>query len=344
MTTTGATRDSSRMTRSLVLARRPVGLPDPSTWAVVERELPALADGDVLVEVTHVSLDPAMRGWLNDVKSYVPAVGLDEVMRSFSAGRIVESRHADFTAGDLVVGLLGVTEHAVVPGLELTAAPAAVAGPATWLGALGMPGMTAWFGLFDVARAKAGDTVLVSGAAGAVGSMVGQLAKAQGCRVIGVAGGQEKTRWLTDELGFDAAVDYREGNLGKAVRTAAPDGIDVFFDNVGGEVLDAALRSLRLGGRIAICGAISTYNETSLPPGPKHYMSLLVNRGSMTGFVVFDYEDRYPEAVADIRRRIGDGSLLVREHVVKGGLEDFGPTLLMLFSGENRGKLVLELS
>lgn len=336
--------DAPRVTRSLILAQRPVGLPDALTWAVVERKVPDLAEGDVLVEVTHVSLDPAMRGWLNDVRSYIPPVGLNEVMRSFSAGRVVESRHADFSAGDTVVGLLGVTRHVVVNGSDLTPAPASVAAPPTWLGALGMPGMTAWFGLFDVAHAVAGDTVLVSGAAGAVGSMVGQLAKAQGCRVIGVAGGPEKTRWLTEELGFDAAVDYRQGNLGKAVRAAAPDGVDVFFDNVGGDVLDAALRSLRRGGRIAICGAISTYNETSLPPGPKHYMSLLINRASMAGFVVFDYEDRYPEAVADISRRIGDGSLVAREHVIKGGLEDFGSALLMLFSGENHGKLVLELA
>jgi NADPH-dependent curcumin reductase CurA len=206
-----------------------------------------------------------------------------------------------------------------------------------------MPGLTAWFGLFDVARAQPGETVLVSGAAGAVGSVVGQLAKAHGCRVIGVAGGPEKTRWLTEELGFDAAIDYREGAVHRAVRAIAPEGVDVYFDNVGGEVLDSALRTLRRGARIALCGAISTYNATEPAPGPAHYMSLLVNRASMTGFVVFDYEDRYPEAIADLSARLRDGSLVARETVVRGGVDAFGDTLLMLFDGGNTGKLVLEL-
>ena len=185
--------------------------------------------------------------------------------------------------------------------------------------------------------------MLVSGAAGAVGSVVGQLAKAHGCRVIGVAGGPEKTRWLTEELGFDAAIDYREGAVHRAVRAIAPEGVDVYFDNVGGEVLDSALRTLRRGARIALCGAISTYNATEPAPGPAHYMSLLVNRASMTGFVVFDYEDRYPEAIADLSARLRDGSLVARETVVRGGVDAFGDTLLMLFDGGNTGKLVLEL-
>lgn len=327
--------------RRVRLARRPVGLPDDSTWSVVDEELPAPSDGEVLVRATHLSLDPAMRGWLNDVRSYVPPVGIGEVMRAFGAATVVESRHPDFAPGDAVTGILGVTDHAVLPGSELTHIDLSVAPASTWLGALGMPGMTAWFGLFDVAKAQPGDTVLVSGAAGAVGSIVGQLAKAHGCRVIGIAGGPEKSRWLTEDLGFDAAIDHRAGGLHRAVREAAPDGIDVYFDNVGGETLDVALRSLRRGARIAICGAISTYNATEPPPGPAHYMSLLVNRASMAGFLVFDYEDRYPEALAGIGGQLASGSLVAREHVVEGGIDAFGDTLLMLFSGANTGKLVL---
>ena len=329
--------------RRVHLAARPVGLPDDSTWDVRDTELDDPAEGEVLVRTTHLSLDPAMRGWINDVRSYVPPVQIGEVMRAFGAGTVLASRHPDLREGDTVTGTFGAATHAVVPGDELTKIDLEVASAATWLGALGMPGMTAWFGLFDVARAQPGETVVVSGAAGAVGSVVGQLAKAKGCRVVGIAGGPEKCTWLTDELGFDAAIDYREGPVHRALRSVAPDGVDVYFDNVGGEMLDSVLRCLRLGARIAICGAISTYNATEPQPGPAHYMSLLVNRASMAGFLVFDYEDRYPEAVADISARIADGSLIAREHVVPGGVDAFGDALLMLFSGANTGKLVLEV-
>jgi NADPH-dependent curcumin reductase CurA len=329
--------------RQVRLRARPVGLPDADTWDLVDTELPALGDGEVLVRVTHLSLDPAMRGWLNDVRSYVPPVGVGEVMRAFGVGTVLASRSPEHAVGDAVSGITGVADHAVVRGSDLSPVDLAVAPAPTWLGALSMPGLTAWFGLFDVARAQPGETVLVSGAAGAVGSVVGQLAKAHGCRVIGVAGGPEKTRWLTEELGFDAAIDYREGAVHRAVRAIAPEGVDVYFDNVGGEVLDSALRTLRRGARIALCGAISTYNATEPAPGPAHYMSLLVNRASMTGFVVFDYEDRYPEAIADLSARLRDGSLVARETVVRGGVDAFGDTLLMLFDGRNTGKLVLEL-
>ncbi len=329
--------------RRVHLAARPVGLPDASTWDVRETELPEPAEGQVLVETTHLSLDPAMRGWLNDVRSYVPPVQIGEVMRAFGVATVLSSRHPDLAEGDTVTGTIGAATHAVVDGSELTPVDLAVAPATTWLGALGMPGMTAWFGLFDVARARPGDTVVVSGAAGAVGSVVGQLAKAHGCRVVGIAGGPEKCAWLTDRLGFDAAIDHREGPVHRALRAVAPDGVDVYFDNVGGEMLDSVLRTLRLGARIAICGAISTYNATEPPPGPAHYMSLLVNRASMAGFLVFDYEDRYPEAVADIAARIADGSLIAREHEVVGGIDAFPDALLMLFSGANTGKLVLTL-
>jgi hypothetical protein len=329
--------------RSVHLAERPTGYPDASTWSIRDTELNAPVDGEVLVKVSHVSLDPAMRGWLNDAKSYIPPVGIDEVMRAGGIGTVVESRHPDFAVGDAVTGSLGVTDHAVLPGKHLTTVDLAVAPAATWLGALGMPGITAWFGLFDVAKVQPGDTVLVSGAAGAVGSIVGQLAKAQGCRVIGIAGGPEKCAWLTDELGFDAAIDYKQGPIHRQLREFAPDGIDVYFDNVGGDMLDSALRSLRLGARIAICGAISGYNATEPVPGPAHYLSLLINRASMAGFIVFDYLDRYPEAIQGIAAMIADGSVIAREHEVAGTVDDFPDTLMMLFSGANTGKLVLSL-
>jgi hypothetical protein len=329
--------------RRVHLAQRPVGLPDAATWEVRETELDEPGDGEVLVQVSHLSLDPAMRGWLNDVRSYVPPVDVGAVMRASGVGVVVRSHHASFSEGDVVTGLTSVADHAVMSGEHLTTVDLDVAPAATWLGALGMPGMTAWFGLFDVASAQPGETVVVSGAAGAVGSVVGQLAKAHGCRVIGIAGGPDKCAWLTDDLGFDAAIDYREGPVHRALRTVAPDGIDVYFDNVGGEMLDSALRSIRLGARIAICGAISTYNATEPVPGPAHYMSLLVNRASMAGFLVFDYEDRYAEAVAGISTMISDGSLIAREQVVQGRVDDFGQTLLMLFSGDNTGKLVLAI-
>ena len=329
--------------RCVHLAHRPFGLPDASTWSIREGRLDDPTEGEVLVKVSHLSLDPAMRGWLNDVRSYVPPVGIDEVMRAFGIGTVLESRHPDFAVGDAVSGLLGAADHSVTAGSELTKVDLSAAPATTWLGALGMPGMTAWFGLFDVAKAEPGDTVVVSGAAGAVGSVVGQLAKAHGCHVIGIAGGPEKCAWLTDELGFDAAVDYKDGPVHRQLRALAPDGIDVYFDNVGGEMLDSALRTLRLGARIAICGAISTYNATEPPPGPAHYMSLLVNRASMAGFLVFDYEDRYPEAVTGIQRMIAGGELIAREHEVLGGIDAFPEALLMLFSGGNTGKLVLTL-
>ncbi|MFI1920031.1 NADP-dependent oxidoreductase [Nocardia sp. NPDC020380] len=328
-------------TQQILLAERPTGLPTESTWTLTTTELRDLQPGEILVKIAYISLDPAMRGWLNDVRSYLPPVGIGEVMRSLDIATVVESTHPDFAVGDSVSGTFGVTEYAISDGrgvqqVDLSAAP----GP-TWLGALGMPGMTAYFGLLEVGKLKEGDTVVVSAAAGAVGSVAGQIAKAKGATVIGIAGGPEKCRMLTEELGFDAAIDYREGNVLRQLREAAPKGIDVYFDNVGGEILDAALANLRRGARVVLCGAISAYNEEKPPPGPSRYMSLLVFRASMIGFVVFDYADRYPEAGAQLAQWLAEGRLQSREHVVEGGLARFGETLNMLFSGANTGKLVL---
>ncbi|MCZ1075601.1 MULTISPECIES: NADP-dependent oxidoreductase [Rhodococcus] len=328
--------------RQVRLARRPVGRPDDSTWEVTSAPVPQPADDEFTVRVEYVSLDPAMRGWLNDVRSYVPPVGIGEVMRAHAVGRVHESRHDGYKEGQLVSGHFGVCDYAVSDGSGVVAVDESLAPPPVWLGALGFPGMTAYFGLVDVGRMKPGDTVLVSGAAGAVGSIAGQIAKLSGCRVIGIAGGPEKCAWLTDELGFDAAIDYKAGSVGRALHAAAPDGVDIYFDNVGGETLDSALAVLRKHARVVLCGAISGYNATDPQPGPSRYLSLLVNRASMTGFIVFDYLDRFPEGMAAVSEWIRRGELVTREQVETGGVEAFGRTLNMLFDGANTGKLVLK--
>lgn len=328
--------------KRVVLAERPHGYPDDSTWRVETVDVPEPDEGQFVVATDYVSLDPAMRGWLNDVRSYIPPVKVGSVMRAGATGTVLSSRHPDFPEGTAVTGSFGVAEHAVGDGRGVSRIDLGVAPAPTWLGALGMPGMTAYFGLTDVGRVQAGDTVLVSAAAGAVGSVVAQLAKAMGCRVIGIAGGPDKVAWLR-EIGLDEAIDYKNEKVITRIRQVAPDGIDVYFDNVGGDILDAALANLRRGARVVICGAISGYNETSLPPGPRRYMSLLVFRASMTGFVVFDYEDRYPEGISAIAEMIADGRLIARETVVPGGVEAFPKALLGLFRGMNTGKLVLQV-
>ena len=340
-TSTSATT-GPRTSRQVRLRERPVGYPGPETWDVGTVEVPAPGPGELLVAVSHLSLDPAMRGWLNDVRSYVPPVGIGEVMRAGAVGTVVASRHPDFAVGDTVTGTFGVTEYVLTDGEGVVRVDLGLAPAPTWLGALGMPGMTAYFGLLDVGRVRSGDTVLVSGAAGAVGSVAGQIAKALGCTVVGIAGGPEKCAWLTS-IGFDAAIDYKSDNVLRRLREVAPDGVDVFFDNVGGDTLDAGLANLSRGARVVICGAISGYNETSLPPGPRRYMSLLVFRASMTGFVVFDYEDRYAEARERIAGWLADGTVVARGTVLPGGVDAFPEALLGLYAGVNTGKLVLEV-
>lgn len=330
-------------TQQVLLAKRPSGLPDADTWRIATEDLPAIAAGQILVKIDLISIDPAMRGWLNDVRSYLPPVGIDEVMRSLDVATVVESAHPDFAVGETVSGTFGVTEYAISDGNGVQRIDLSIAPAATWLGALGMPGMTAYFGLLEVGKLRAGETVVISAAAGAVGGVAGQIAKAFGARVIGIAGGAEKCRVLIEELGFDAAIDYRGEDVLHRLRELAPDGIDVFFDNVGGDILDAALANLARGARVVICGAISSYNDDKPAPGPSRYMSLLIFRASMTGFVVFDYRDRYGEAVAKISQWLADGKIKAREHVVEGGVARFGETLNMLFAGANTGKLVLAI-
>jgi NADPH-dependent curcumin reductase CurA len=315
----------------VLLASRPVGLPTRDTWTIETVPAEKPGEGEFLAEVLYISLDPAMRGWIKEGKSYIPPVEIGAVMRAGGVARVVESRHPDFAAGDHVVGITGVQSHWLSMGKGVRKVDPGAAPLPKYLGVLGMPGMTAYFGILDVGAIQQGETVLVSGAAGAVGSLVGQIAKLKGCQVVGIAGGKEKCDYLTGELGFDAAIDYKSASLYPAIKAACPEGIDVYFDNVGGETLDAAL-----------CGAISQYNSTEPVQGPKNYLSLLVNRGRMEGFIVFDFEKDFPRFIRDMSNWLGEGRLQSREHVVKG-IETFPDTLLMLFDGRNQGKLVIEV-
>jgi NADPH-dependent curcumin reductase CurA len=332
------------VSRKLLLAARPVGEVKPTDFEVVEEDLPAPGEGEFLAEITHLSIDPAMRGWMNEVRSYIEPVGLGEVMRAGALARVLESRHPGYAEGDLVTGMFGIRERVVSSGegvQKISEVPGA--SPAAYLGALGMTGLTAYFGLLEVGRMQAGDTVVVSGAAGAVGTVVGQIAKLKGAeRVVGIAGGPDKCALLTDELGFDAAVDYRADLMGE-LRSQTPNGLDVYFDNVGGEVLDAALSRLSRGARVVICGAISQYNSTEGVRGPANYMMLLVARASMAGFLVFDYAERYGEAVKELAGWLASGELRSVEDVVRGHVSDFPEVLNRLFRGQNTGKLVLEV-
>jgi NADPH-dependent curcumin reductase CurA len=334
--------------RQIRLAARPVGLPVPSDWNHTEEAVTAPEAGGILVKTLALSLDPAMRGWMNEGKSYIPPVGLGEVMRAGGIGRVIASQNPAFKVGAKVSGMLNVQEYCLIPESGIKKGGTFViderAGtPNQWLNVLGMPGMTAYFGLLDVGQPKAGETVVVSGAAGAVGQTVGQLAKIKGCRVVGIAGGPAKCDWVVKELGFDACVDYKAGAVKEALRTECPKGVDVYFDNVGGDILDTVLTRLAMKARIVICGAISQYNATSPVKGPSNYLSLLVNRARMEGMVVFDYAPRFPQAVAELAGYLKDGRLKSREDTV-AGIDKFPDALLKLFSGENFGKLVLEVA
>jgi NADPH-dependent curcumin reductase CurA len=323
------------------LAKRPAGLPGPDTWTVETVEAERPREGEFLAEVRYISLDPAMRGWIKEGKSYIEPVAIGDVMRAGGVGEVVESRHPDFAVGDHVVGISGVQSHWVSNGKGVYKVDPERAPLPKYLGVLGMPGMTAYFGILEVGAIKEGETVLVSGAAGAVGSLVGQIAKIKGCRTVGIAGGPDKCALLTEEYGYDAAIDYKSESLYPALKKACPDGIDVYFDNVGGPTLDAALAFLRFRGRVVVCGAISQYNEAQVK-GPQNYLSLLVNRARMEGFIVFDFARDYPRGMRDMGRWLQEGRLVSHEHIVKG-IETFPETLLMLFDGRNQGKLVIEV-
>jgi NADPH-dependent curcumin reductase CurA len=332
----------SSINHQVRLAARPSGLPQASDWELTAGTVPAPGPGQFVVALSYLSVDPAMRGWMNAGVSYVPPVEIGAVMRAGGIGRVTVSEHPGFAAGDYVYGAFGVQEYAASDGRGVLKLDTSLAPPTTYLGALGMTGLTAYFALLDVGKIRAGETVVVSAAAGAVGSVAGQIAKLKGCRTIGIAGGREKCHVLVEEFGFDAAVDYKTENLRRALREHAPDGVDVYLDNVGGDVLDAVLTRLALGARIIICGAVSQYNADKVQ-GPANYLMLLVARASMTGMVIFDYQDRFAQATAELARWFRDGQITSREHIVHGGIGDFPDVLLKLFAGENTGKLILSL-
>jgi len=325
------------------LAARPVGLPKRSDWNYKEEPARDPGEGELLIRIIYISLDPAMRGWMNEGRSYIQPVAIGEVMRALALGRVIASRNPKFAVGDYVYGALGVQEYALSNGTSLTKLePAGIPLP-VYLGALGMPGMTAYFGLLEVGKPKPGETVVISGAAGAVGTVAGQIARIKGCNVVGIAGGAEKCSYVVKQLGFNAAIDYKSENVFKSLQKHCPKGVDVYFDNVGGDILDAVLTQLARGARVIICGAISQYNSTTGIKGPSNYLSLLVNRASMTGMLVFDYADRYREAAREMAGWMAAGKLKSREYIVEG-LETFPDALLKLFKGENTGKLILKIS
>lgn len=329
--------------KQLLLQKRPVGLPEKDTWKLVETEIPSPKDGEILLQCEYLSLDPAMRGWINEGKSYIAPVELNDVMRAGGVGKVIESKNSKFAVGDHVYGQLGIQQYVVTNGSGYHKVDPKLAPLPTYTGALGMPGMTAYFGILEVGELKEGDSVLVSGAAGAVGSIVGQIAKIKNCKVIGLAGGQDKCKYIVEELGFDGAIDYKNDDVASKLKEHFPKGIDVYYDNVGGEILDLALSRLAMHGRIVICGAISQYNNKTAIKGPSNYLSLLVNRGTMRGMVVFDYAKDYQKAAMQMGQWMLQGKLKSKEDVYEG-IENFHETFLRLFSGEKLGKLVLKVS
>ena len=335
------------MNQQFRLAARPVGMPKRSDWEQRNEPVRDIADGEIVVKALYLSLDPAMRGWMNEGKSYIRPVAIGETMRAGGVGVVVASKSDKFAVGDYVSGGIGVQQYWTGAASDKTAGffkiDPRMAPLTTWLNTLGMPGMTGYFGLLESGQPKAGETVVVSGAAGAVGMTVGQVAKHLGCRVVGIAGGKEKCDFVVNELGFDACIDYKNASVKDGLKEHCPQGVDVYFDNVGGEILDTVLTRINLRARIVICGAISQYNNTEAVKGPANYLSLLVNRARMEGIVVFDYADRYQTGVAAMAKWMKEGTFKSKEDVVEG-LENFPEALLMLFEGKNFGKLCLKVA
>jgi hypothetical protein len=334
----------AEMNRRWLLVKRPAGLVEDDCFRLVEEPAPEpTRDGEFVVRNLMLSCDPTQRGWISR-DTYLPAMKIGEVIRSLGAGRVVASKNPAFAVGDRVIGLLGWQDYAAFgpgtpppnklpPGVPLETA----------MSVLGATGITAFFGLLDVGRPKPGETVVVSGAAGATGSIVGQIARIQGCRSIGIAGGKDKCEWLVKEARFDAAIDYKSEDVDARLRELCPKGIDVYFDNVGGDLLDTALAQLAMHGRIVLCGAIATYNDDELRPGPKNYLNLLLKRGRMEGFLVLDYMARAAEAIANLWPWVESGQLVYRVDVAHG-LESAPGALRRLFLGENQGKQLVRLA
>jgi NADPH-dependent curcumin reductase CurA len=333
--------------RRFLLRQRPQGEPVPADFELVSEPLPALAEGQFLIRNHYASLDPAMRGWMDDADSYMPPIPLGAPVRASTIGVVEESRAEGFAKGQWVMGLNAIEDYSlgVAGGFTQPIDPALVPSVTNYLSLFGAVGMTAYFGLFDVCEPRPGETVLVTGAAGAVGSIVGQLAKIHGCRVIGIAGGAEKCARLTDRYGFDAAIDYRgkdEAALSAAIAAAAPNGVDVIFENVGGIILDAGLMNLNLGARVGLCGLISEYNSET-PVGARNLWRLIVKRASIRGLLVADYVARFGEGAAKMGEWAAQGRIVIDEHIDEG-IENAYPAFMRLFSGGNQGKMILKIA
>ena len=329
--------------KEVVLAERPVGIPEARHFEVREAPMPEAGDGEILIRNRFLSVDPAMRGWVNTVANYSKPVGVGEVMRSFAAGEVVASHHADYAPGDLVCGMFGWRENAVSDGgnvlyrHDLADVPLSAS-----LGILGVNGITAYFALLDVGAPQAGETVVVSTAAGSVGSAVGQIAKIKGCRTVSLTGSGEKVQQCLTEFGYDAAIDYRAGDVDKALAVACPDGVDIYFDNTAGAISDAVYRHLNIRARSVVCGTASQASWDPWPEGPRIERHLLVKRARIEGFLLFDYADRYEEARSQLAEWLGEGKLTYREHFLDG-LHEAPGAIACLYAGENNGKLLIRL-
>jgi NADPH-dependent curcumin reductase CurA len=326
----------------ILLARRPKGTPQPSDFELKETAVPEIGDGHLLVRNRYLSLDPYMRGRMNDTKSYAKSVGLGEVMVGGTVGEVIASRHPNFKIGDKVLGGFGWQLYGASDGTAVQKVDDRDVPLSAYLGVFGMPGLTAYIGLLDIGQPKSGETVVVSAASGAVGSAVGQIAKIKGCRAVGIAGGPEKCRYVVEELGFDACIDYKAGRLEEDLAQATPNGIDVYFENVGGEILDAVSRRLNAFARIPLCGLISQYNRTE-PYGVKNLSSLLINRVKLQGFIVFEHQARHPAALKDLTQWVHEGRIKYRESVVEG-LKNAPTAFIGLLAGKNFGKQLVKLA
>ena len=333
-----------RINRQVRLKSRPVGIPEAEHFEIVEVPVPNLQNGQVLVRNIYLSVEPAMRGWVGAATNYLEAVPLGAVMRAFAVGRIKESRHPEFRVGEYVTGMFGWQDYATVDAKEIQRKVTDTDLPiSTSLGILGLNGLTAYFGLLEGGQPKGGETVVVSTAAGAVGSCVGQIAKIKGCRTVGIAGGPQKVRFCLDEFRYDAAIDYKAGDLDSALAAACPDGVDIYFDNTAGAISDAVLKHLRVSARVVICGTASIASWEPIPRGPRVERHLLVKRARMQGFLVLDYAPRYPEALQALSQWVRAGLMHYRENILEG-IEQVPGSIAGLYRGENLGKRLIRIA
>ena len=334
---------ATEVNRQLLLARRPTGLVEPGDFESVTTPVPEPAEGEAVMRTIYLGMDATVRTWLNRGEGYLPAVGVGEVVRCSGIGRVVATRCPAYEVGDVAYSLPGWQDYAIIRDDAFTTKLEDVTDLRAMMSVFGATGAAAYFGLLDVGRIQAGETVVVSAAAGATGSIAGQIAKIHGCRVVGIAGTDEKCAWVVDELGFDGCINHRTADLARELAELCPDKVDVYFDNVGGSILDAVLGRLNQHGRVVLCGAISTYNDKGRPPGPANYLNLISRRGRMEGFITLDYWDRFPECFAQLRQWADEGRLRWREQVFEG-LDSAPDALNALFTGANTGKVIVQLA